>query len=153
MIDVASGVHFSPASQRYRSPQGTIVPAWTQTTESLVTKRKHDLPTNSDSTHQRIRAVIRTIPYGQVRAYAEVALAAGLPGRARLVARVLAQSSEADALPWHRVLRADGRIAFAANSDAFEAQRLRLEAEGVDVRNGRVTKHRSTTLDAMLWRP
>jgi len=66
-----------------------------------VTKRKHDLPTNSDSTHQRIRAVIRTIPYGQVRAYAEVALAAGLPGRARLVARVLAQSSENRAKRMH----------------------------------------------------
>jgi methylated-DNA-protein-cysteine methyltransferase related protein len=153
MIDVASGIHFSSASQRFGLPQGTILPACMQTTESHVTNRKHDLPTSSDSTHQRIRAVIRAIPYGQVRAYSEVAMAAGLPGRARLVAKVLAQSSEEDALPWHRVLRADGRIAFATNSDAFEAQRVRLEAEGVDVRNGRVTRHRSTTLDAMLWQP
>jgi hypothetical protein len=39
---------------------------------------------------------------GEVVGYGELARRAGLPGRARLVARVL-REAEGDALPWHRV--------------------------------------------------
>ncbi len=103
----------------------------------------------------RILAAVRAIPAGQVRAYAEVARAAGLPGRARMVARVLAGNDD-PALPWHRVLRADGHIAFAAGSTQFREQERRLRAEGVQVRSGRVRRPRllpADDLDAALWGP
>ncbi|TBR13410.1 MAG: MGMT family protein, partial [Lysobacter sp.] len=77
---------------------------------------------DSDATARRIRDAIRAIPAGEVVAYGEVARRAGLPGRARLVARVLGQASD-DGLPWHRVVRADGRIAFPAGSPGFEIDR------------------------------
>lgn len=100
----------------------------------------------------RILAAIRAIPRGEVAAYGVVAQRAGLPGRARLVARVLAQGDAAD-LPWHRVLRADGRIAFPPGSEPFRTQRARLQAEGVTVdANGRVRMpRRAKTLDEALW--
>ncbi|MEZ5455344.1 MAG: MGMT family protein [Lysobacteraceae bacterium] len=116
-------------------------------------KPRHDLPTRSDSTHQQIRDAIYAIPRGEVRAYSDIALAAGLPGRARLVARVLAESDASHGLPWHRVLRADGRIAFPRGSEAFDLQCKRLLAEGVNVRDGRVRLQRAASLDAALWRP
>lgn len=100
----------------------------------------------------RILAAIRAIPHGEVAAYGVVARRAGLPGRARLVARVLAQGEAAD-LPWHRVLRADGRIAFPPGCEEFHTQRARLQAEGVTVdANGRVRMpRRAKTLDEALW--
>ena len=100
----------------------------------------------------RILAAIRAIPRGEVAAYGVVAQRAGLPGRARLVARVLAQGDATD-LPWHRVLRADGRIAFPPGSEPFRTQRVRLQAEGVTVdANGRVRMPRRVkTLDEALW--
>lgn len=99
----------------------------------------------------RILAAVRAIPRGQVAAYGEVARRAGLPGRARLAARVLAGNAD-PRLPWHRVLRADGRIAFAAGSAGFEEQCRRLRAEDVVVANGRVRMPaREDTLDALLW--
>lgn len=99
----------------------------------------------------RILAAIRAIPRGQVAGYGEVARRAGLPGRARLVARVLAGNEHAD-LPWHRVLRSDGRIAFPENSRGWREQTRRLRAEGVVVVKGRVRGQRAAaTLDEQVW--
>ena len=105
------------------------------------------------SAAERILAAIRAVPRGQVAGYGVIARRAGLPGRARLVARVLGQNEDA-ALPWHRILRSDGRIAFPPGSAGFEEQSRRLRAEGVEVRNGRVRMpHAEDSLDAALWRP
>ena len=84
---------------------------------------------------QRIAAAVASIPPGQVRSYAQVAVLAGLPGHARQLARVLAGHT---GLPWHRVVRADGRIAFAPNSVQAHEQARHLDREGVRVVNGRV---------------
>lgn len=93
-------------------------------------------PDMQDAT-QRIYAAIRAIPAGEVAGYGEVARRAGLPGRARMVARLLSTGAEVG-LPWHRVLRSDGRIAFPAGSDGFAEQSSRLRAEGVRMVEGRV---------------
>ena len=91
---------------------------------------------------RRILQAVRAIPAGQVAGYGEVARRAGLPGRARLAARVLA-GNEDPALPWHRVLRADGRIAFPEGSPGWREQCERLRAEGVRVEAGRVKRERA----------
>lgn len=102
----------------------------------------------------RILAAIRAIPRGQVAGYGEVAARAGLPGRARLVARVLAGNDDPD-LPWHRVLRSDGRIAMPEGSRGWREQNQRLRSEGVAVERGRVKREstRDDDLDAALWGP
>jgi len=101
----------------------------------------------------RILGVIRAIPRGQVMGYGEVAAKAGLPGRARLVARLLGDNDD-PALPWHRVLRSDGRIAMPEGSAGWREQSQRLRAEGVAVENGRVKRARPVrNLDAAIWGP
>ncbi len=106
--------------------------------------------------HDAIRRVIAAIPRGRVSSYGEVADRAGLPRRARLVARVLREAPDDLQLPWHRVLRADGCIAFPPGSRGFREQARRLGAEGVPVRNGRVELARhgwECDLDCALWGP
>nr|WP_052100995.1 MGMT family protein [Lysobacter arseniciresistens] len=99
----------------------------------------------------RILAAIRAIPPGRVAGYGEVARRAGLPGRARMVARLLSGNGDRD-LPWHRVLRSDGRIAFPPDSPEFAEQSQRLRAEGVRVENGRVRgQAAAATLDEQVW--
>ncbi len=106
-----------------------------------------------NSSHQTIVNAIKRIPYGTVCSYGEVAAAAGLPGRARLVAKILSDSSALN-LPWHRVLRASGHIAFPIDSESFNEQKRRLQAEGVAVLQGRVKREKKTLdLDALLWAP
>jgi|GEM_PF-88363 len=101
----------------------------------------------------RILAAIRAIPRGQVAGYGEVAARAGLPGRARLVARILGGNDDPE-LPWHRVLRSDGRIAMPEGSRGWREQSQRLRAEGVRVERGRVKRAKPEAgLDAALWGP
>ncbi len=100
----------------------------------------------------RILAAIRAVPRGQVAGYGHIAQRAGLPGRARLVARILSENDDPQ-LPWHRILRSDGRIAFPPGSKQFREQSQRLRAEGVTVENGRVKiAVQADDLDAALWR-
>lgn len=112
-----------------------------------------DPPAPVPAPDQRILAAIRALPRGQVASYGTIARRAGMPGRARLVARLLARNED-PGLPWHRVLRADGRIAFPPDSDGFREQCRRLQAEGVPVQRGRVRLPAAEDdLDAVLWRP
>ncbi|HEY1140510.1 MAG TPA: MGMT family protein [Lysobacter sp.] len=110
---------------------------------------------NQPEPRRRILEAIRAIPKGEVAGYGEIARRAGLPGRARLVARLLSQNEDRK-LPWHRVLRSDGRIAFPEGSDAWREQSARLRSEGVIVENGRVRGQRAAAtpeeaLDAEIW--
>lgn len=100
-----------------------------------------------------ILAAIRAVPRGQVAGYGGIARRAGLPGRARLVARILS-GNEDPTLPWHRILRSDGRIALPPGSAGHAEQERRLRAEGVEVREGRVRMAlHDDSLDAAIWRP
>ena len=102
---------------------------------------------------ERILAAVRAIPRGEVAGYGEVAHRAGLPGRARLAAKVLSGNTD-PGLPWHRVLRSDGRIALPEGSREHREQCRRLRSEGVTVVNGRVRgKKTAPTVDQQLWGP
>lgn len=106
--------------------------------------------------HAAICRTIAQIPQGSATSYGEIATRAGLPRRARLVGRVLREAPAELQLPWYRVLRADGRSAFAPGSAAFREQLRKLAAEGVSSRNGRVdlALHGwQRDLDDMLWGP
>jgi methylated-DNA-protein-cysteine methyltransferase related protein len=87
----------------------------------------------SSKMRMSIEAAIRRIPRGKVSTYGAVARAAGFPGTARFVARVLHRGF---GLPWQRVLGAGGEIKLRGDS-AIE-QRFRLGAEGVRFRGRRV---------------
>lgn len=106
-----------------------------------------------DKALAKILATIRAVPRGEVAAYGEIARRAGVPGRARMVARVLSSNEDVD-LPWHRILRSDGSIAFPKDSSQCAEQIQRLRAEGVEVVNGKVRgKKVAASLDEILWAP
>jgi methylated-DNA-protein-cysteine methyltransferase-like protein len=70
-----------------------------------------------------------------------------------MVARLLSENGDPK-LPWHRVLRSDGRIAFPPDSAQFDEQVQRLRAEGVTVVNGRVRGRKAAaSVDEILWTP
>jgi methylated-DNA-protein-cysteine methyltransferase-like protein len=88
-----------------------------------------------DELHRTVARVVRAIPRGRVLSYSRVAVLAGLPGRARLIGKVMARIGSQ--LPWWRVLRADRTMA----EEVREKQARRLAAEGVKVGpSGRVPR-------------
>jgi len=105
------------------------------------------------SAPEKIIAAIHAVPTGEIAGYGEIARRAGLPGRARMVASILSHNDDKQ-LPWHRILRSDGSIAFPEDSAHYAEQIQRLRAEGVEVVNGKVRGHRAAaTLDQLLWAP
>ena len=85
---------------------------------------------------------VLSIPEGRVASYGQVAELAGMPGRARLVGRAMRDLPSGSYVPWFRVLRSDGRVAFPEGSEHRTLQTELLEGEGVEVRNGRVDRTR-----------
>lgn len=64
--------------------------------------------------------------------YGRVAELAGLPGHARQVGYALAALPSGSAVPWHRVINAQGRISLRRDGPGSDLpQRARLEREGV----------------------
>lgn len=95
---------------------------------------------------RKILAVVARVPRGRVATYGQLAAAAGLPGRARLVGWALRRFGEG--LPWWRVVGAGGRISPRGDPAGEEQQRTLLRAEGALLdRQGRVDLRRSG------WRP
>jgi methylated-DNA-protein-cysteine methyltransferase-like protein len=103
---------------------------------------------------RRILQAVAAIPKGRVASYGAIAARAGYPGRARLIGKVLGEAPNRPDLPWHRVLRADGRIGIPAGTRAFREQCRRLKAEGVTVKDGRVPMSAfglDHDLDRAIW--
>ena len=97
--------------------------------------------------YKRFYAVIRRIPEGFVATYGQVAILAGLPGRARQVGYAL-NALHDEAIPWQRVINAQGMISKRADPIFETIQRQLLEAEGVCFdKNGRVS------LTRYQWNP
>jgi methylated-DNA-protein-cysteine methyltransferase-like protein len=85
----------------------------------------------SDS-YRKIYAIVAKIPRGRVATYGQVAVLAGLPGRARLVGYALNALAEGSGVPWHRVINARGEVSERSDGGpAGHVQRLRLERERV----------------------
>ena len=85
----------------------------------------------------RVVRCIRALPAGTVSSYGALAKAAGWPGAARQVVRILQQ---VPGLPWHRVVGSGGAIKLRGE-DAAE-QKFRLRMEGVTFRGARVDMKR-----------
>ena len=77
-----------------------------------------------------VARVVTAIPPGQVRTYGQVAAAAGRPGAARAVGTILAHNEDPDAVPCHRVVRADLTVGDYAFGGPLVKREI-LEAEGV----------------------
>lgn len=101
---------------------------------------------------QAVWKIVSSIPAGQVMGYGEVARAAGFPRHARMVSKAMGRSP--DPLPWYRVVRSNRTLAFEVGGRAYNRQKALLEAEGVQVINGKVIPVAvgdTGDLDRLLW--
>ena len=111
----------------------------TQNTKRQRAKRKpsgrtaEDTGRTAEDRRARVLRCIRSLPAGMVSSYGAIAQAAGWPGAARQVVRIL---REAQGLPWHRVVGSGGAIKLGGENGA--EQRFRLRLEGVSFRGARV---------------
>ena len=100
--------------------------------------------TNNDS-YQAILQTLASIPIGKVCTYGEVAKRSGNPGKARYVGHILKNLPQSSKIPWPRVINSQGACSFPENSEHFLLQIDRLEQEGIQVKNGKIS------LKEYLW--
>ena len=85
-----------------------------------------------DSIRERIYAQVRKVPRGKVATYGQIALLAGLEGQARQVGYAMAAVPSTSAVPWHRVINAQGRVSMRSEGPGgMIIQQQLLEREGV----------------------
>ena len=84
------------------------------------------------SVFERVWHIARQIPRGRVATYGQIARVVGTTPR--VVGFAMAACSDADGVPWHRVVNARGTPSLRGASGV--EQRARLEAEGVPFRAG-----------------
>jgi methylated-DNA-protein-cysteine methyltransferase-like protein len=115
------------------------------------------MPMVASESYTKIWKQAALIPEGQVASYGQIAHLAGLPRRAaRMVGRALGAAPAELALPWHRVVNAQGRIAIPEGSKGYARQQELLEQEGIKVKDGQLDmeQHRwDPSLDELLWGP
>ena len=95
---------------------------------------------NNSSLFTRIYEIVKTIPYGKVATYGQIACAAGNPRASRAVGWALHNNPDPSTIPCHRVVNRFGELSNAfAFSTSFgqnagkDEHKARLEAEGVEI--------------------
>jgi methylated-DNA-protein-cysteine methyltransferase-like protein len=75
---------------------------------------------------------VRKVPRGKVATYGQIASLAGLEGQARQVGYAMAAVPSSSAVPWHRVINAQGRVSMRSEGPGGTIiQQQLLEREGV----------------------
>ncbi|MDA3810596.1 MAG: methylated-DNA--[protein]-cysteine S-methyltransferase [Spirochaetaceae bacterium] len=82
------------------------------------------------SFNENVIKVIKSIPYGKVISYGQVAALAGNNRAARQVSWILKNNSDKENLPWHRVVSSKRTISLPIHSGGIIQKGL-LENEGV----------------------
>lgn len=87
---------------------------------------------------QKVWQLARTIPPGRVTTYGLLAVSAGgHPMLARMITSILSKAPDADSMPWHRIVYANGRVWL---SPKYQKMRLALyQKEGIKLdKNNRI---------------
>jgi methylated-DNA-protein-cysteine methyltransferase-like protein len=95
-------------------------------------RKKKRSAVRPDTARERIYAQVRKVPRGKVATYGQIASLAGLDGQARQVGYAMAALLSHSAVPWHRVINAQGRVSMRREGPGGSIiQRQMLEREGV----------------------
>ncbi len=92
----------------------------------------------SDNPTKRIYEVVKKIPKGKVATYGQVAELAGDKRMARAVGNALHKNPDPDNIPCFRVVNAKGELAGEFAFGGVGEQAKLLEADGIEVTDGRV---------------
>ena len=93
---------------------------------------------NTYSPTKRIYEAVKKIPKGCVATYGKVAEMAGNPRMSRAVGNALHKNPDPEHIPCYRVVNSKGELAGAFAFGGENVQKKLLEADGIEVINGKV---------------
>ncbi len=92
----------------------------------------------SDSPSKRIYEAVKRIPKGKVATYGQIAELAGNPRMSRAVGNALHKNPDPEGVPCYRVVNSKGELSGEFAFGGPGRQQALLEADGVQVENGKV---------------
>ena len=87
---------------------------------------------------EEVYQLLKTVPYGKVTTYGDIAKALGRPRSSRIVGYALHVNPDPQNIPCFKVVNREGYLSPAFAFGGEDAQRAMLEGEGISVENGRV---------------
>lgn len=96
----------------------------------------------SDSPSKRIYNAVKQIPQGCVATYGQIAMIAGDKKMCRAVGNALHKNPDPDNIPCYRVVNSKGQLSGEFAFGGAGVQQRLLEADGIEVVNGRVDLER-----------
>ena len=87
-----------------------------------------DLP----SFRQKVLNIIRTVAFGEIRSYGQVAELCGSPRAARAVGGALAANPIPVIIPCHRIVASDGRLTGFSAPGGVNSKTVLLQLEGIE---------------------
>lgn len=136
----------------WRQTYTAVIPGWHQNKEHWNTvildgsipdkdvrrmiAESYDLVTVSPT--KRIYEAVQKIPKGTVATYGQIAELAGDKKMASAVGNALHKNPDPEKIPCYRVVNAKGELSGAFAFGGADEQAKRLEADGIEVINGRV---------------
>ena len=100
---------------------------------------------NDLNTFEKIYQVVKQIPKGKVATYGQVAAYAGNPHWSQVVGYALHSNPDPENIPCFRVVNRFGELSSAFAFGGINVQQQLLEAEGIEVNDGKVE------LSRYLW--
>ena len=98
----------------------------------------HHLEWRDDSPTKRIYEAVKKVPSGKVATYGQIAELAGDKKMARAVGNALHKNNDPERVPCYRIVNSKGELAGEFAFGGAGAQARLLEADGIEVTDGRV---------------
>lgn len=140
----------------WRNTYKAVVPGWHQNKEHWNTiildgsipdedirrmiAESYDIIT--DRPTKRIYEAVKKIPRGRVATYGQIAMLAGNKNMCRAVGNALHKNPNPDDIPCYRVVNSKGELSGEFAFGGIGAQQKLLEADGIEVVNGKVDLER-----------
>lgn len=136
----------------WRMQYASVIPAYHQNKDHWITViLDHSIPDEevkrmiaesydlvADSPTGRIYEAVKRIPRGKVATYGQVAKMAGNERMSRAVGNALHKNTDPEHIPCYRVVNCRGELAAEFVFGGADIQRKMLEADGIEVTDGRV---------------
>ncbi len=87
---------------------------------------------------RRVYEFLRSIPVGKVVTYGQIAVFLGNKGLARHVGNILHKNPDGELFPCYKVVNSKGCLSAQYAFGGVEAQKKRLQSEGIEIENDKV---------------
>ena len=101
--------------------------------------------------YKRMEIVCRSIPYGRVASYGQIAFLCGAPRNARQVGYALRTDKLGKNIPAHRIVNSKGQLSGAWHFGSSELQKELLESEGIELY--RADNLWCLDIEKYIWKP